>query len=313
MGETSQDTERISAKRGALTSWRRHREGQVRTRKEFDRTRGTHILDAIGRDKLGHGENPTERGAPTNWRRHRKGHVKTWKESDRARGTHILETALGGISQDTERIQSSEAYILETASGGTSQDTERIRLREVHLPTGDGIERDKSGYGKARIERSTHLLETGSGETVRARKEYHRAKGTYQLETASGGTGQDMERIRLSERRSHSGDGIGRDKSRHGNNPTEEGHSHSGGGGIRRDFRTRKKFNRVRGTHSLETESGGTSYDTERIRPREGHSLSGDGIVRDKKSREKNPTERGVLTSWRRHGKGQVRTRKESD
>ena len=199
LGGTSRDTERILAKRGALTSWRRHREGQVRTRKEFDRTRGTHILDAIGRDKLGHGENPTERGAPTNWRRHRKGHVKTWKESDRARGAHILETALGGISQDTERIQSSEAYILETASGGTSQGTERIRPREVHLPTGDGIERDKSGYGKARIERSTHLLETASGETVRARKESHRAKGTYQLETASGGIGQDMERIRLSE------------------------------------------------------------------------------------------------------------------
>ena len=32
--------------RGALTSWRRQRDEIVRTRKEFDRARGTHVLES---------------------------------------------------------------------------------------------------------------------------------------------------------------------------------------------------------------------------------------------------------------------------
>ena len=60
------------------------------------------------------------------------------------------------------------------------------------------------------------------GDKVRIQIEIDRAS-TDILETASGRTSQDTERIRLSEGHSHPGDGIGRDKSAHGKNPTERG------------------------------------------------------------------------------------------
>jgi hypothetical protein len=120
--------------RGALTPWRRQREGFVRTWKEIDRARGTHKLemaeggtcqdkernrlteghslsgDSRGRDLLGHRKKPTDRGALTAWRQQREGLVRTRKEIDRARGTHFLETAEGGTCQDTERNRSSEGH-----------------------------------------------------------------------------------------------------------------------------------------------------------------------------------------------------------
>ena len=104
---------------GALTPWRWQREGLVRTRKETDRPRRTHILekaeggtcqdmernrptkahshpgDGIGRDLSGYGKEPTDRDALTPWRRHREGLVRTRKETDQVTGmgTHILENA----------------------------------------------------------------------------------------------------------------------------------------------------------------------------------------------------------------------------
>src|SRR5580698_8158487 len=148
--------------------------------------------DRIGRDKSGHGKNPTERGALTLWRPHREGQVRTRKESDRARRTHGLETA----------------------SGGTSQDTERIRPTEAHSRTGDRIGRDKSGHGKNPTDRGalTNWRPHREGQ-VRTRKESDRPRRTHHLETASGGTSQDTERIRPTEAHSLPGDGIGRDKS----------------------------------------------------------------------------------------------------
>jgi hypothetical protein len=91
--------------RGALTSWRRQREGLVRTRKETDRPRRTHVLetaeggtcqdtqgnrpteahsqtgDGRGRDLSGYTRKPTDRGALTSWRRQREELVRTRKES----------------------------------------------------------------------------------------------------------------------------------------------------------------------------------------------------------------------------------------
>ena len=91
--------------RGALTSlsWRRQREGLVRTQKETDIPRRLHPGDDRGRDLSGHGKKPTDRGALTSWRRQREGPVRTHKETDRPRRTHfvILETAEGGTCQDT--------------------------------------------------------------------------------------------------------------------------------------------------------------------------------------------------------------------
>ena len=57
---------------------------------------------------------------------------------------------------------------------------------------------------------------------------------------------------------------------------------------------------------------GGTSQNTQRIRPSEAHSQTGDGIGKDKSGHGKNHTERGTLTFWRRHREVQVRTQKES-
>ena len=55
-----------------------------------------------------------------------------------------------------------------------------------------------------------------------------RAGGTHFLETASGGTSQNMERIRPSEGHSLSEDGIGRDKSGHRRIRPSEGYSQTG-------------------------------------------------------------------------------------
>ena len=76
---------------------------------------------------------------------------------------------------------------------------------------------------------------------------------------------------------------------------------------------TQKKSDRPRSTHQLETARGGTSQDTERIRPTEAHSHTGDRTGRDKSGHRKNPTDRDPLTDWRPHREGQVRSQKESN
>ena len=77
-------------------------------------------------------------------------------------------------------------------------------------------------------------------------------------------------------------------------------------------MRTQKESHRARGTHILETASGGRRQDTKTIPPSEGHSRPGDGIGRDKSGHRSNPTERRALTPWRRHRDRQVRTQKQS-
>src|SRR6266850_408285 len=94
------------SEQGALTFWRAQMDGQVRTRKESERVRGTHFLESTDgwasqdtegiraseghsptgehrwTDKSGHGRNPSERGALTNWRAQMDGQVRTRKESE---------------------------------------------------------------------------------------------------------------------------------------------------------------------------------------------------------------------------------------
>ena len=309
--------------RGALTNWRRNQEGQVRTRKESDRVRGTYFLetapggtsqdieriwpseghshsgDSIVKDKSGHGRNPTERWALTSWRRHRERQVRTREESDRARGTHSLETALGGTSQDTESIRPSDGHSLSGDGIGRDKSGHGKHPTElVHSLPGDGIRRDKSGHRNNPTERGALTLWRRHWEgQVTTRIESDRVRGTHSLETASGGTSLDMERIRPSEVYSPPGYVIGRDKSGHRKNPTERGvltlwRRHRKG-----QVRTRKASHRARRTHILEMASGGTSQATERIRPSDGHSLSGDDIGRNKSGHGKNLTERGARTS----------------
>ena len=193
------------------------------------------------------------------------------------RGTHILGTASGGTSQDTERIRPNEGHShTRNSIRWTTQDTERSRLRpnEGHSQAGDSIGRDKSGH----------------------RKKPDRAKGTHMLETASGGTCQDAERIRPREGHSQAGDGIGGDMSGLRKNPTERGALTNWRQHQEEQVRTRKESDRARGTHILETASGGTTQETERIRPSKGHSRTGHGAGRDNSGHGKNWTERGALT-----------------
>ena len=224
--------------------------------------------------------------------------------------------------------------MLETVLKGTSQDTERIRAKEGHSRTGR-MGRDKSGYGQDPAKRGALTYwRRRREEQVRIRKESNRARGTHILETASGGTSQGTERIRPGKGHSLSGDRIGWDKSGRGKNPTQRGAltfwRRRQEGQVRRNqtergaltpwrrhregpVRTQKESDRARGTHILETASGGTSQETEIIRPSEGHSLPGDSIGWDKSGHGMNEIQRGTLTFWRQRQEGQVRTRKESD
>jgi cytidylate kinase len=170
------------------------------------------------------------------------------------------------------------------------------RLRGMHgLESADGV--GVSKYQKQATKRGAPTIWRPHQEgQVRTRKEFDRARHTHELETASGGTSQDTERIRPSEVHSRTGDRIGRDKSGHGENLTKRGALADWKPHREGQVRTRKESDRARRTHGLETALGGTSQDTERIRPSEAHSQTGDHIRRDKSGHRKNPTERGALT-----------------
>ena len=157
----------------------------------------------------GLGKKLTDRGRLTSWRRQREGLVRTRKETDRPRCTHQLETA--------ER--------------GTCQDTERNQLTEADPHPGDGRERDLSGHGKKLTDRGGLTIWRRQREgLVRTRKETDRSRCTHQLETAERGTCQDTERNRPTEAHSQTGDGRGKDLSGHGKKLTDEARSHPGDG-----------------------------------------------------------------------------------
>ena len=77
--------------------------------------------------------------------------------------------------------------------------------------------------------------------------------------------------------------------------------------------RTRKQIDRGKDTHELETAEGATCQDTETNRPREGHSLPGDGRGSDLSGHGNKSTEGRTLTPWRRQRERVVKTRKEID
>ena len=99
-----------------------------------------------------------------------------------------------------------------------------------------------------------------------------------------------------------------RDKSGHRKTLDERGGTHSGDPHREGQVKTRKETDRARGTHKLETASGGRSQDTERNRPSKGHSRPGDRIGSDKSRYGKKPTGQGVLTNLRPRREGQVST-----
>ena len=76
----------------------------------------------------------------------------------------------------------------------------------------------------------THMLETESGGTNQDIKRIRPSEGTHSLESKSGGTSHDTERIRPSESHSPTGVEIGEGR-----------------------VRTQKESYRARGTHELES------------------------------------------------------------
>ena len=174
--------------RRALTLWRQHREGFVRTRKETDRlTAYLRTGDGIGRL------------------------VRTRRETDRPTRAHQLETASGGFCQNTKSTDGLTCtHFLETASRETCQVTERNRPTDAHLPTGDSIERDLSGYGKKPTDRRvlTNWRRHREG-LVRTREETDRPTCTHFLEKATRGICQDTEGHRPADAHSLSGYDIG--------------------------------------------------------------------------------------------------------
>ena len=93
----------MNRRKGALTFWKRQREGLVRTQKETDRARHTHVLETAEGGTCQDTQMNRRKGALTLWKRQREGLVRTQKETDRARHTHDLKTAEGGTCQDTGR------------------------------------------------------------------------------------------------------------------------------------------------------------------------------------------------------------------
>ena len=69
--------------------------------------------------------------------------------------------------------------------------------------------------------------------------------------------------------------------------------------------KTRNEIDRGKDTHSLGTAEGATCQDTERNRPREGHSQTGDGRGSDLSEHGNKSTEGRTLTRWRRQ-RGQL-------
>jgi hypothetical protein len=71
--------------------------------------------------------------------------------------------------------------------------------------------------------RGTHGLQSegGGGGRDQNTEKRESASGTHGLQSTSRGTSHDTETIRVSERHSHSGEHIGRDKSGHGKNSSD--------------------------------------------------------------------------------------------
>jgi hypothetical protein len=162
----------------------------VRTRKESERTRGTHFLDSPDRrtgedterkraseghslpgehrptDKSGHEKQANERARATHEleipdRRP----VRTRKESERTRGTHQLGSAGRRPNEDTERRRASERHSL----AGTQTDGQ-VRTREKS-------ERAIEGHSLAGERGPTHRWEHGKKVGGRTMGAWHSNSG----------------------------------------------------------------------------------------------------------------------------------------
>jgi len=179
-------------------------------------------------------------------------------------------------------------HFLETASEGTCQDTERKQQIKGHSLSGDHIGRNLSGHGKKATKQGALTVWKPHQEgLVRAWKESDQARGTHFRGTELGGTCQNTERKQPSKGHSHTGDRTGRDLSGHGKKAAKQGALTPWRPHQEELVRTWKESSQARGTHTLETTSGGTCQTWKESEP-------------------------GALTPWRPHQEELVRTWKES-
>ena len=120
-------------------------------------------------------------------------------------------------------------------------------------------------------------------------------------------------KTRPSKAHSLPGGGRGRNLSGNRKKPTDRGTLTNWRWQREELVRTQKETDRPRHTYGLETTEaeGGMYQNTERNRPREAHSLSGDGRGKDFSGHGKKPPEQGILTTCRQQREGLVRTQKE--
>ena len=148
-------------------------------------------------------------------------------------------------------------------------------------------------------------------QLVKTGNEIDRARLTHFLKTAVGANCEDYERNRQKEtltswRRQREGL-VTTPKEIYRGELTSWRHQRE------RLVRTPKEIDRARPTHFLETAEGASCQDMERNRPRQAHSLPGDGRGMGLSGHGKKSTNRWALTLWRRQKEQLVRTLKEID
>src|SRR5205807_1350698 len=121
-----------------------------------------------------------------------------------------------GLVRHRKKASSCETLTSWREQGRDWLRTRKDNGREGHSLSGDGRGRDLSGHRKKSTNRGALTLWRRQREgLVRTQKEIDQPRHTHFLETAEGGTCQDMERNRPTEAHSLSGDGRGRDLSGH--------------------------------------------------------------------------------------------------
>ena len=109
---------------------------------------------------------------------------------------------------------------------------------------------------------------------------------------------QDAEKKQPSQRHSPTRDSRGRDKSGHGEKPTNQETLTDWRQQRNGQVRTQKETDGARGTHLLETAEGWTSHDIGRNQWSQGYLLAGDHRGEDKSGHRKKLTEPEALTYW---------------
>ena len=186
---------------------------------------------------------------------------------------------MGLVRTRKESNRPTRTHFLEAAEEDTCQDTKRNRPTNEHSLPRDGRAREMSGHGKKQTDRRALTFWRRQREKlVRTRKETHQPA------------------------HSPTGDGRGGHLSGHGKKQTDQRALTNWRRQSEAVVRKSKETDRPTRTHSLGMAERGTCQDTERNRPTDAHSLSGDSTGRHLSGHENDrPTNANSPT---RYGRG---------